>query len=144
MIERMRALLKEKDLCVLATSHGDRPHCSLMAYVTDEAGERVFMLTDRKSRKYSNIMENPRVSLLVDTRCEHGQGGFGKITALTVYGTIETMPDRIQTSAVLRRLVSRHPGLHGLAAHPDAVVLSIRVDFFLLLDGVSEAHYETA
>ena len=37
MLERMKALAKEKDICVLATASGSNPYCSLMAYVTDDA-----------------------------------------------------------------------------------------------------------
>ena len=36
MLKEMQAFAKEKNICVLATVHGKKPYCSLMAYVTDE------------------------------------------------------------------------------------------------------------
>jgi len=35
MIEKIKALVREKDTCVLATVSENSPHCSLMSYVTD-------------------------------------------------------------------------------------------------------------
>ena len=46
MIEKMKAFVKQKDICVLATSSADAlPHCSLMAYVVDEQCEDAYMAT---------------------------------------------------------------------------------------------------
>ena len=42
MLEKMKALLRENSLCVLATCSEGRPHCSLMTYVTDEHFTDVF------------------------------------------------------------------------------------------------------
>ena len=45
MIEKIEALVRRKDICVLSTvSENVTPHCSLMAYVTDDALRE--MLTD--------------------------------------------------------------------------------------------------
>ncbi len=64
MLESMKRLLKENHLCVLATSAENIPHCSLMTYVTNEAGDRMYMMTRRDSRKYASLAVNPQVSLL--------------------------------------------------------------------------------
>lgn len=36
MLDLMRQMLTENDLCVLATANDNVPHCSLMAYVYDK------------------------------------------------------------------------------------------------------------
>ena len=144
MLEKMRELLKELDMCVLATAHEDRPHCSLMAYVTDSEGSRIYMITQRKTKKYRYLLENPHVSLLVDTRCAWGLPDRGKVQALTVYGMFEPVADPDAGEAALRRIVERHPHLKQVAEQPDAELFSIRVESFLLLDGVSSACFETA
>jgi len=142
MIDRMRALLKEMDMCVLATAHENRPHCSLMAYVPDAEGRWIYMITQRSTKKYQYLLENPHVSLLVDTRCQERIMDRGKVKALTVYGFFEPCEDPGERDAWLSRIVARHPHLKELADQPDAAVLSIRVDSFLLLEGVSTAYYE--
>ena len=42
MIEKMKALAKQRDMCVLATVADGIPHRSLMAYVTDEDCREIY------------------------------------------------------------------------------------------------------
>jgi len=138
----MRSLLKEGDMCVLATCSENRPHCSLMGYVTDEAGETVYMVTLKDSQKYRNVLDNPQVSLLVDTRLEIPVVGRKGVKALTVNGSCHPM-DAQAGRPILQRLAARHPHLQAITGSPNAAVLEVRVEGFLLLDGVSDAHYHT-
>lgn len=139
MLESATKLLKENNHLVLATSHGPQPHCSLMSYVTDDQGRQIYMLTESHSRKYSNIVSNPKVSLLVDTRAGVEPGG--RVRALTVTGVYRPIPDKSVKDEMLRRLLDRHPDLSELAKRPTAEVFCVEAEAFLLLDGVSESHY---
>lgn len=61
-----------------------------MAYVPDDSGERLFLITSSASRKFQNIRRHPRVSLLIDTRSEQQR----ELTqALTVTGTCDILQD---------------------------------------------------
>ena len=115
-----------------------------MAYVPDAELRWIYMITQRRTKKYQVLLENPHVSLLVDTRCQEKRLDRGKVTALTVYGVSEPWEAPNERNAWLSRLVETHPHLKELAEQPDAEVLSIRVDSFLLLEGVSTAYYEKA
>jgi len=143
MLEKMKALIKEKDVCVLATTSSDKPHCSLMAYVTDEDCREIYMVTHRQSRKYENLMKNPYVSLLIDTREEHLGSRRPDAKALTVSGTFGKIDDENKRSHVRSKLMDRHPHVEEFLNHPDAEILCIRVESFLLLNGLTDAHYET-
>ncbi len=143
MLEKMKALVKEKDICVLATTSDDRPHCSLMAYVPDEDCREIYMVTNRQSRKYENLMKNPSVSLLIDTREEHLGSRRPDAKALTVSGTFVKIDDENKRNYIRSKLLDRHPHVKEFLDHPDAEILRIRVESFLLLDGLTEAHYET-
>ena len=68
MLDQIKALAREKNICVLATDAGGRPYCSLMAYVIDENCREIFMVTHKKTQKYRNLINNPAVSLLIDSR----------------------------------------------------------------------------
>lgn len=144
MIERMKALLRDKDLCVLATAAGGTPHCSLMAYVTDEDGTALFMATMKNTTKYANLSENPRVSLLVDTRDDTAGSETAATQALTVAGRCEVLEETEAASSARTRLLHRHPSLQEVLEHPDTVVLRVAIESFLLLDGPREAHFERA
>ncbi|NTW36092.1 MAG: pyridoxamine 5'-phosphate oxidase family protein [Syntrophobacteraceae bacterium] len=141
MLDRMKNLLKAGDMCVLATCAENRPHCSLMAYITDEVVETVYMVTLKDSQKFRNIRENPEVSLLVDTRQDIPVLGRKGVKALTVHGTCRPLPAD-EGRPVLGKLAGRHPHLEPLIVNPQATILEVKVQGFLLLDGVSDAHYE--
>jgi len=142
MLEKMVQLLKSSCSCVLATCSNNRPHCSLMAYVTDDAGRTVYMITRKKSRKYGNMQENPLVSFLVDTRGAGDSQDMSQVSALTVHGRFHPLANPAEKQAVLNRLLERQPHLKELPDHPDIEVSSIAVESFLLLDGVVNAYFE--
>ncbi|UCB49008.1 MAG: pyridoxamine 5'-phosphate oxidase family protein [Deltaproteobacteria bacterium] len=142
MLEKMKALVKEKDICVLATVSAGNPHCSLMAYVTDEDCCEIYMVTHRKSRKYENLIKNPSVSLLIDTREEHRGSRRPEAKALTVSGTFQKIDDKNKRIQVHSKLLDRHPHVKEFLEHPDAEILCIRINSFLLLNGLTDAHFE--
>jgi nitroimidazol reductase NimA-like FMN-containing flavoprotein (pyridoxamine 5'-phosphate oxidase superfamily) len=142
MLEKMKAMVKEKDICVLATVSAGHPHCSLMAYVTDEDCREIYMVTYRKSRKYENLIKNPSVSLLIDTREDHRGSRRPEAKALTVSGTFQKIDDEAKRARIRSGLMERHPHLKELMNHPDAEIMSIRIDSFLLLNGLTDAHFE--
>ena len=143
MLERIKSLVKEKDICVLATVSGDKPHCSLMAYVTDDDCREIYMVTHRESRKYENLIKNRSVSLLIDTREEHAGSRRPEAKALTVSGTFKKIDDKNKKIQVRSKLLDRHPHVREFLDHPDAEIVCIRVESFLLLNGLTDAHYET-
>lgn len=141
MLEKMKALAREKDICVLATVSGGKPYCSLMAYVTDEDCREIFMVTLKSTTKYANLTQNPSVSLLIDTREEDFGPNRPKAKALTISGTFQPL-EEARKNSVRSRLLAKHPHLGEFAEHPDAEVFSIKVDSFLLLEGVKDAYFE--
>ena len=139
MLEKINALILRKDSCVLATTDGKTPHCSLMAYVPDDSGERLYLVTSSASRKYQNIRRHPRVSLLIDTRGEQPR----KLTqAVTVTGTCDILQDTVEISRVKAAFVRQHPQLNDFICKGDIAVMSVQIDFFLLLEGPERAHYQ--
>ena len=142
MLSTMKNLAKEKDLCVLATASGGAPHCSLMAYVTDEDCAEIYMVTQKNTQKYKNLLENPSVSLLIDTREDHRGPHRPEAKAMTLTGACEVIEDESKQALVRARLLKRHPHLNAFLGHPDAAILCVRIGSFLLLDGLTDAYFE--
>lgn len=142
MLDTMKALVKEKDTCVLATVGQGCPHCSLMSYVADDDCSEIYMVTQKDSRKYRNLMENPLVSLLIDTREDHTGHKRLEARALTVAGTLQPMEDPPKYNSVREKLLARHPQLDEFLNQPDAAILCIKISSFLLLDGLKDAYFE--
>lgn len=139
MLERMKELVNERGTCVLATAAGGKPHCSLMAYVSDPDCREIYMVTHRETVKYKNLANNPSVSLLIDTR--EGRAGDSQTMALTVEGLCTPITDKAKRSSVTAMLLERHPHLRVFLDEPNAALLSVEITSLLLLDGLTEAHY---
>lgn len=142
MLETMKKLAKEKDICVLATASGGTPYCSLMAYATDDDCREIYMVTYRNSRKYKNLMANPSVSLLLDTREEHTGSRRSEAKAVTIAGTFRRIEDPHREAMVREKLLLRHPHLKPFLEAADGEIICIRISSFLLLNGLTEAHFE--
>lgn len=142
MLDKMKALMKQKDICVLATVSDSKPHCSLMAYTTDDECHEIYMVTDRLTKKYSNLMENPSVSLLIDTRDEHTGPTRLKGKALTITGVFQEIKDKTKKDVIRDKLLERHPHLRAFVFQTDAEVFSIKVESLLLLDGLTDSYFE--
>jgi general stress protein 26 len=143
MLEKMRDVMRSQDMCVLATVTGNKPHCSLMAYVTDEDCRTIYMITHKNTAKYRNLTANPSLSLLIDTRLMHRGDKRQKAKALTVNGVFERIEDSDKHSNIVAKFLDRHVHLKQFAHHPDAEVLSVRIQSMQLLDGVTDAYFET-
>ncbi len=142
MIDRMKALVKASDICVMATVFDARPHCSLMAYATDDACREIYMVSHSETTKFKNITENPSVSLLIDTREKHTGPRRPEAQAVTMDGIYEKIEDRSEENLVRSRLLERHPHLKSFMADPGSQILRIKIRSFLLLDGISDAYFE--
>lgn len=140
MLAEMQQLLKEHSLCVLATSAGDRPYCSLMAYAANADGTEIYMATYRSTRKFRNLAVNPAVSLMIDTRQEALRP---LVRALTVEGTCIPVTGDAGKERIRAHLLAAHPQLREFLAHEDCAILCVTITSFLLLKGLSEAHYAT-
>jgi nitroimidazol reductase NimA-like FMN-containing flavoprotein (pyridoxamine 5'-phosphate oxidase superfamily) len=141
VIEKMKALVREKDTCVLATVHENEPHCSLMSYVTDPDCTRLYMATHRDTRKFHNLAGNPKVSLLIDTR-EGGEGADrNAVKALTVSGSFERLEDTAIRAAIKTQLLAQHPHLVVFLGDPGAEIFAVRISAFQLLDGITDSSF---
>ena len=140
MLKEMEALAKEKNICVLATVGDGKPYCSLMAYVTDENCKEIYMITHKNTNKYENLIKNPSISLLIDTR-EISPSSEAK--ALTVEGTYAAIESEEKRQKVRAKLQAVHPHLADLINHPEAEVLRVKIRSFLLLNGLHEAHFQS-
>jgi nitroimidazol reductase NimA-like FMN-containing flavoprotein (pyridoxamine 5'-phosphate oxidase superfamily) len=136
----MQQLVREKNICVLATCRENKPYCSLMAYAANADGTEIYLTTLRSTRKYRNIVENPAVSLMIDTREAMPRS---RAMALTVEGTCTPIEDAGKQQLVRAQLLAALPHLQEFLAHGDNVLLCVTIRSLLLLKGLTEAHFAT-
>lgn len=139
MINRIKSLIKRKTSCVLATTDGHTPHCSLMAYTVSEDGDRLYLVTPCNTKKYQNIKHHPGVSLLIDTR---GEQSRSQTEALTVSGTCHILKNTQEISKVKEAFKRQHPHLATLIGKDRIAFLYVAFESFLFLEGPEKAYHE--
>lgn len=140
-MEEMMKVLEAQDMCVLATVSGELPHCSLMAYVTDETCRKVYMITHRNTKKYANLLANPAVCLLIDTRLSAKRSFRENVQALTINGTFELVKEE-ETAELRNRFIETHPHLREFAQDGEAQVFAVKLQALQLLRDATDASYE--
>lgn len=88
-------------------------------------------------------MENPTVSLLIDTREEEIGQRRVYIKALTVRGEFQTIKDPDKKDIIRVKFLERHPHLADFLNDPGAEIFSIKIKSFQLLDGIKDTFFET-
>ena len=139
MLEEMKALVRENNTCVLATISGSKPYCSLMAYVANKPCTEIYMVTRRQTQKYQNLIANPAVGLMIDTRDVTPRSAA---KAMTIEGIFKEILDPAKVQKVRRKLLSAHPHLIDFMGQAEAKVFQIKIVSFLLLNGLTEASFE--
>lgn len=134
MLDIVKEMLKDNNLCVLCTAGGGLPYCSLMTYVMSDDLKTVYMVTVRESRKYRNLLENSSVSLLVDNRQRINFPSDESVASVT-FGGVHRQLDPLEIQEVRAQLSLRHTELKEILNHPDAVIFGVALKSFLLLSG---------
>jgi nitroimidazol reductase NimA-like FMN-containing flavoprotein (pyridoxamine 5'-phosphate oxidase superfamily) len=138
MLEKMKALVRKKNICVLATVSGDKPYCSLMAYITDAACDEIYMVTHRNTTKFNNLQKNPSVSLLIDSRETQPRSNA---QALTIDGVFIPLIDENKKQKIRDRMMESFPHMKDFIHHPESELIRIKINSFLLLDGLTESQF---
>lgn len=141
MHQAMQKLLRQQDLCVLATSSPDGPHCSLMAYICDDDCATLFMVTLKDTRKFINLQSNDTVSVLIDNRL----AGKDRQTmqALTLRGRFRLLSEQALLAKTRRSFLARHPHLTAFASRDEACFFAVDIESLQLLTGATDACFET-
>jgi len=134
MLAKLETILRENSLCVLCTEADGKPYCSLMTYLLSDDLSLLYLVSTQESRKYQNLLANPRVSLLVDTRQNRGTAAGGNIVSVTFEGLFQPLADA-KTPPIKANLAKEHGELAEILNHPSCVVFAIQFKSFLLLDG---------
>jgi heme iron utilization protein len=130
-------LLTMQPLAVLATSSDGAPYTSLVA-IAAEGCEKVFFATPRATRKWSNVLEDPRVSLLSDDRSNAPADLTNAIAATGIGLATECVgQDADIARAALRR---RHPHMSGFLDSPSTVIAKVEIERWYLVSRFQSVH----
>ncbi len=104
-------LLRQADICRIATSVNDQPFISANTFWYD--GERIFFHTATEGRTLTNIGQNPRVCLEVDWRgrwlpAKTAMAFSVEYTGVVVFGQARLLEDDAEKQRALQGLLDKY------------------------------------
>jgi heme iron utilization protein len=129
-------LVETQRSAALATQEGGQPYLSLMAFAATPDLRRLVMATDRHTRKYANLVAEPRVALLIDNR-SNVPADTEEAVAVTVLGrAAEATPE--EREDLLPLFLAKHPHLAAFATSPTCALIVVRVSAYLVVQRFQE------
>ena len=130
---KIKELLDQQKLGVLATQGEKYPYNSLVAYAFSEDLRYIFFATMKHTRKYDNIMKHHYVSMLIDSRT-NDVTDFKDAVALTVMAKMENT-----TLLEYRGLyLNRFPHLKDFIEDPNTTIMTLKVDKYIYVQRFQE------
>lgn len=136
MLERIQDLFQTQSLAVLATQDRGQPYSNLMAFAATPDLKHLIFATTRATRKYANLLADPRVSVLVDNRANDPQD-FSRASVVTALGKAWELQGR-ERQEHLQIFLAKHPYLEKFTASPDCALLRVTVEKFILVTRFQE------
>ncbi len=138
--DSIQTLLNNTGFAVLATENAGQPHTSLIAITPLDAGKRLVFATYRNTRKFTNLMQNQRVSMLMDGRSRTGSSGAAEGFILSAVGraqeiNVVTQPLRLGAH------LQKHPDLATFLQAADCVLLEVVVEAYQLVRGIDDVSW---
>lgn len=129
--KKINSLLSSQQLAVLSTQRGGQPYSSLMAFAYSSDLKDIVVATGKSTRKHQNLVQESRVSLLIDNR-SNSENDFHSAAALTVLGKAEQIGDA-ERPGYEKLYLSRHPSLEKFLLSPSTAFFKVMVHHYLLV-----------
>jgi len=131
MQKQINKLFASQQLAVLSTQRDGQPYSSLMAFAYTPDLKNIVVATGKSTRKHQNIVQESRVSLLIDNR-SNSEDDFHAAMALTVLGKAQLIKDA-ERPEYMELYLGRHPYLEKFLTSPTTAFLKIAVYHYLLV-----------
>ncbi|MFZ5448769.1 MAG: pyridoxamine 5'-phosphate oxidase family protein [Thermodesulfobacteriota bacterium] len=138
VLELIKNILENQRLAVLSTQNHGQPYSNLIAIAATDDLKHLIFATTRATRKYANLMADPRVAVLVDNRTNEVTD-FDEAAALTALGQAWELHGA-ERQLFLKAYLKKHPYLEDFVAGPTCALLRVKVDKYILasFQGVRE------
>jgi len=139
--ETIKGILDSQKLAVLATNGNGKPYGSLVAFAATADMKTILFATMRATRKYANLLTDPGVALVIDTRTNQ-PGDFSDAAAITVLGEVEEVTGHKRQEFV-EIYLDKHHYLKEFVESPATALLRVRVKTYIMVSrfqNVQELH----
>ena len=121
----LKNLMESQRFAVLATDSQGQPHTFLMAFAVTHDLKQLVLVTERGTRKHTNVKSNKCVALLIDDR-ENKGSDTQEAVAITVIGEAQEV-EGDERKNLLDLYLAKHPYLDGFASSPSSAIVRVKV-----------------
>ena len=125
--EKLRAMNRNQRHAVLATVSDGRPYTSLIAFAMTPDMTEVVFATPRDTAKYRNILNNPKVALLIDTRA-NTDAAYMKAEAVTIIGTAKPVRRGSKRESLAILLTKKHRALRKFVREKSTAIVVVNAE----------------
>ncbi len=111
---------------VLATAHDNRPYTTLVAFALSDDLSRMIFVTPRATRKFNYLMENNKISFMVDNRTNQSTDIIESV-GITLSGTARE-PQKEEHDSMLNLYLKKHPDMKKFAESPNSALICMDVE----------------
>jgi len=133
-------LFATQQLGVLSTDLEGQPYSNLVAFAATEDLKSLVFVTNRNTSKYANIISNPKVAMMIDSRTNK-QSDFNSAVAVTILGTAVEVTGN-ERDRLLELYIAKHPHLADFVSRPYQALIRVTASDFIVarFDSVQVVH----
>ncbi|NWF92167.1 MAG: pyridoxamine 5'-phosphate oxidase family protein [Syntrophaceae bacterium] len=128
----LKSLFFAQKLAVLATQSRKQPYGSLVAFMATNDLKYLLFATNRTTRKYANIIKNPKVAMVVDNRSNE-EADFHEATAVTITGKVQET-EGSERKELQKLFLRKHPSLKDFLSSPTCVLFKMEVETYYVVN----------
>jgi nitroimidazol reductase NimA-like FMN-containing flavoprotein (pyridoxamine 5'-phosphate oxidase superfamily) len=127
----LQKLFTSQLLAVLGTQGQSGPYGNLVAFAATDDLKSILFATTRSTRKYDNLMQTPRVAMVMDNR-SNDEEDFHEAVAVTATGSVKEI-EGAEKDALRSLFLSRHPYLIDFVSAPTCALLKVDVETYYIV-----------
>lgn len=135
LYKKIKSISDQTRFAVLATDINGFPYANLVGFLLSEDLKNLYFFTSKNTRKYKNIINNPHVCLLIDSRDKFTDNTF-LITAITVIGRAEVMDNA--SRQIVDKYLEKNVELEDFTESPFNVLIKVDIERYILVDKFQE------
>ncbi len=128
---KIQALFRDQKLAVLSTHQSGQPYASLIAFVGSDDLKKIFFVTPRTTRKFSNLTADSRVAVLINSSL-NVESDFHEAVSVTALGAAKEI-DGIEKDEILSLYLSKHPYLNEFATSPTCALVGVAITKYIMV-----------
>jgi len=130
--KEIQEILSSQRLAVLATERNGQPYSSLMAFAHSSDLSAIGVATGVATRKHLNLLQESRVSLLIDPR-SNSEADFHEAAAVTAIGKAELVQEK-DHHQLYKIYLNKHPYLDTFLDAPTTSFFTISIHHYLIVN----------